>query len=244
MQTGQPRALIACLDAMDARRFAEALGRAGYEPVGAVRSFSEVLPKLRACQCELLLAEAVLPGGDGVALARSIAGAALNLYPHALLTAMPGFKLPGEGALYGLGAARIDAPPTAQAIADAVAALDERAHVLPEYRASRLRALMDRLGVPGHPGRDMLMCASALVWRDRRRLDNLRDRVYPGAGKPFGKTGPQAERAIRHVIEAAWRTGEIDEQQRIFGDTIDARRGRPTCSEMIAQLADILRWEG
>jgi hypothetical protein len=46
------------------------------------------------------------------------------------------------------------------------------------------------------------------------------------------------------VIEVAWRTGEIDEQARIFGDTIDARRGRPTCGEMIAQLADILRWEG
>ena len=50
--------------------------------------------------------------------------------------------------------------------------------------------------------------------------------------------------AICHVIDCAFRTGEIERQHRIFGDTIDARRGKPTGGEMIAQLADILRWEG
>ena len=50
--------------------------------------------------------------------------------------------------------------------------------------------------------------------------------------------------AMRHAIDVAWRTGEIEQQQAIFGDTIDARRGKPTCGEMIALLADILRWEG
>ena len=128
--------------------------------------------------------------------------------------------------------------------AEALAALEARSTRLPPARDARLQGLLDRLGVPDHPGREMLRCAVGLVWRDRSRLQNLRDRVYPDAARPLGRTGAQAERAIRHVIDAAWRTGEIDEQQRIFGDTIDARRGRPTCSEMIAQLADILRWEG
>ena len=59
-----------------------------------------------------------------------------------------------------------------------------------------------------------------------------------------GMTPAQAERAIRYVIDAAWRTGAMEEQNRIFGDTIDARRGRPPCGEMIAQLAEHLRWEG
>ena len=69
-------------------------------------------------------------------------------------------------------------------------------------------------------------------------------RVYPEAARPLGGTPAQAERAIRHVIEVAWRRGDIEAQNELFGDTIDARRGRPTCGEMIAQLADILRWEG
>ena len=127
---------------------------------------------------------------------------------------------------------------------NAVERLEMNAHRLSPRHAAKLNGLMDRLGVPEHPGRAMLGNAAALCWRDRGRLRNLRDRVYPDAAKPLGRTGAQAERAIRHVIDLAWRTGEIDEQQRILGDTIDARRGRPTCSEMIAQLADILRWEG
>lgn len=244
MQTGRKRALIACLDANDTLRYAAALSAAGYYAPGAVYSAREVLPALRAHQPQLLLAQAVLPGGDGIALSHDIAGASLNIYPHVLLTAPPGLRLPGSDDLDGLGAALIPGPVTAEAIARAVSVLEARAHLLPKDGASKLRALMDRLGVPVHPGREMLAHASALVWRDRSRLENLRDRVYPDAARPLGKTGPQAERAIRHVIEAAWRTGEIDEQQRIFGDTIDARRGRPTCGEMIAQLADILRWEG
>ena len=117
-------------------------------------------------------------------------------------------------------------------------------HALPKPRAIRLDQLLDALGIPAHPGREMLKCAAALAWRDSTRLSNLRDRIYPDAARPLGRTGAQAERAIRHVIEAAWRTGEIERQNRIFGNTIDARRGRPTCGEMIAQLADILRWEG
>ena len=109
------------------------------------------------------------------------------------------------------------------------------------------------LGSKLFPGRDITVeekieTGDAKLDRDiadgKARLQNLRDRVYPDAAKPLGRTGAQAERAIRHVIEAAWRTGEIDRQQAIFGDTVDARRGRPTCGEMIAQLADILRWEG
>lgn len=247
MQTGRERAMkamTACLNAENARRFAGALAAAGFEVVAEVFSAREVLLMLRAHRPRLLLAEAVLPGGDGVSLARDIVAASLDLYPHVLLIAPPRLALPGQGAAEALGAALLDGPLTPGGILDAVAALEARSTRLPPARDARLRGLLDRLGVPDHPGREMLARAVGLVWRDRSRLQNLRDRVYPDAAKPLGRTGAQAERAIRHVIDLAWRTGEIDEQQRIFGDTIDARRGRPTCGEMIAQLADILRWEG
>ena len=62
--------------------------------------------------------------------------------------------------------------------------------------------------------------------------------------KEFGADARHVERAIRHVIDVAWRSGEMEAQYKIFGDTIDAKRGSPTCGEMIAQIADILRWEG
>lgn len=244
MQTERKRAMIACLGADEARRMAAVLDAAGYASATAVFSAREVLPGLREHRPHLLLSAAILPGGDGVSLARDVAGASLNLYPHVLLSIPPRLRLPGLEALDALGAATLNEPLSAEAVAKAASELDARATLLPPVRDARLEKLMDRLGVPRHPGREMLKGAVALAWRDRSRLQNLRDDVYPGAARPLGKTGAQAERAIRHVIDAAWRTGEIDEQQRIFGDTIDARRGRPSCGEMIAQLADILRWEG
>ena len=187
--------------------------------------------------------ESLLPGGDAVSVARSIAGSALNLYPHMLFVPVAGMHVPGAEALEDLGAAVLTKPLSAEVIANAVEGLDSLAHRLSPERAAKLIDLMDRLGVPEHPGRAMLHNAAALCWRDRGRLQNLRDRVYPDAARPLQRTGAQAERAIRHVIDAAWRAGDIDEQHRIFGDTIDARRGKPTCGEMIAQLAEELRWE-
>ena len=44
---------------------------------------------------------------------------------------------------------------------------------------------------------------------------------------------------MRHAIDLAWRSDQVDNQYRIFADTIDARRGQPTCGEMISRLADI-----
>ena len=243
MQADRPRAVAACLPAGGGEA-ARLLGEAGFALAATAETVGEAMRRVDECQPGLLLADAVLPGGDGVALARRIDAAALNVYPCIVLLRPAGLRLPGEASLAAMNAAALDRPASAKALLDAVESLRSRAPALSGARAQRLSALMDDMGIPAHPGRDMLSAAVALAWRDRRRLHNLRDEIYPAAGRPFGRTAAQAERAIRHVIDAAWRTGEIDRQQAIFGDTIDARRGRPTCGEMIAQLADILRWEG
>jgi len=244
MQTRLRRAVVAQLPACGEDSLEKALSAAGFALAARAESAGEVPGLVEAHRPELLLADAVLPGGDGVALARQINAAALTVYPAILLMVPDGLDLPGVESLNALGAARIGMAPTARDIGDALARLSAQEGRLPPEGAARLAALLDRLGLPDHPGRDMLACAAAIAWRDRRRLDNLRDRIYPAAGRPFGKSGAQAERAIRHAIDVAWRTGEIEQQHEIFGDTIDARRGRPTCGEMIAQLADTLRWEG
>lgn len=241
MQTQRQRALMVCLEPVRAEQYREVLEAAGYEAVAT--DVGDALRLARQSPWDLLLADAILPGCDGVSLARRVAEARLTVHPHVLLARLPGLRLPMSEALPGLGAAVLDLPLTPEAVRSAAAAL-RASPALPPEKLETLQALLDRLGVPGHPGREMLTRAVAIVWRDRRRLHNLRDQVYPDAARPLGRSAAQAERAIRRVIEAAWRTGEIDEQQRIFGDTIDARRGRPTCGEMIAQLADILRWEG
>ena len=79
---------------------------------------------------------------------------------------------------------------------------------------------------------------------DSRLLRALTTRLYPSIAIEFGVERRHVERAMRHTIDEAWRSGEMEAQYRLFGDTIDAKRGSPTCGEMIARIADILRWEG
>ena len=199
---------------------------------------------MRTIQPDLVVCDAILPGMDGVAFARQARRLKLNAQPAILLLKPRGLRLPGEADLAPLGALAVEAPLTAEGLAQALDTLETLPVALPEDKAERLEALLNALGIPTHPGRECLRIAVALAWADRRRLGALKKGLYPQVARRAGLRPDQAERAIRHVIDAAWRTGQIEQQYQIFGDTIDARRGRPTSGEMIAQLAEELRWEG
>ena len=108
----------------------------------------------------------------------------------------------------------------------------------------KLDKLLDTIGIPEHDGRLYLCKAIILAYLDFRYVHSLTSRLYPDVGSIFGCTSARVERAMRYVIEQAWKLGRIDEQYKIFGGTIDAQRGKPTCGEMIAQIAGILRMEG
>ena len=223
---------------------AEVLEKAGLNVTARAASGTEGLRLLRECAPEAVLISATLPGMDGLRFAELASATPLNTRPALLILSPSGMALPGRERLSGLNAAIVPMPATPESLRNALEALRSRSPKLPRRQAARLEALLDALGVPRHPGRESLALAVALAWQDRRKLHALGDVLYPETGALCGKSAAQVERAIRHVIDAAWRDGDMVQQQRIFGDTIDARRGRPTCGEMIAQLADILRWEG
>ena len=243
MDETRKRAITAGLGP-DVEALASALSEAGFSLAGRAADGASALRLLREIQPDLAVCGAILPGMDGVALIQRARSLKLNVQPAMLLLRPRGLRLPGEDRLVALCALAVEAPLTAQALQTALDALSALPVSLPEVKAARLEALLDALGIPEHPGRACLASAVALAWADRRRLHELRNRLYPAVARQLGMQSTQAERAIRHVIDAAWRTGEIEQQHKIFGDTIDARRGKPTSGEMIAQLADILRWEG
>lgn len=219
---------------------AAALGALGYASVARARDGASALRMIAEAEPEVAVCDAVLPGMDGAALIERIRRLRLNVQPALLLLKPPGLRLPGEDALAALGARVIEPPATPERLARALEGLT---CPLPPEKAARLEALLDALGVPEHPGRECLRRAVALAWADRRTLRALRASLYPRACAETGLTPVQAERAIRHAIDVAWREGAIEQQHRVFGETIDARRGKPTCGEMIAQLAEELRWE-
>lgn len=213
-------------------------------PDAWARSAADALAMIRRDQPDVVIADAILPGMDAMALARAALRLKLNRYPDFLVLRLPGVPLFDVEDAELLGVAFADKPVTARGIAEGLAALAGQDRRLPPEKAARLDQLLDALGVPDHIGRTCLFRAITLAWLDRRRVYRQRDELCAPVGSALRLSAAQVDRAMRHAIGAAWRTGAIEHQNRIFGDTIDARRGVPTCGEMIAQLADILRWEG
>ena len=60
------------------------------------------------------------------------------------------------------------------------------------------------------------------------------------AGIPISSS---VERTIRHAIEVAWRRGDMEVLEEVFGNTVSAGKGKPTNSEFMALLTDKLRLE-
>jgi len=222
---------------------AEALASCGYALAGLAPDGPTGLELLQAMQPRLALVNAAMPCMDGVAFAKRTRALRLVVQPDILLLAPPGLRMPEPDSLPALGVVALDTPVDADRLKVALDALTKQPRALPEDKAARLKALLDALGVPRHRGRDCLYLAVTLAWHDAGRVASLKNGIYPEVARQTGLTVAQVERALRHAIDAAWRNGAIEHQHRIFGDTIDARRGKPTCGEMIAQLAEELRWE-
>ena len=221
----------------------EALADCGYALAGLAPDGATGLELLQALQPRLALVNATMPGMDGVAFARRARALSLVVQPDILLLAPRGLRLPERDSLPTLGVVALETPVDAGRLKAVLDALSKQPRALPEGKAARLKSLLDALGVPLHRGRDCLYLAVTLAWHDAGRVASLKDGIYPEVARQTGLTVAQVERALRHAIDAAWRNGAIEHQHRIFGDTIDARRGKPTCGEMIAQLAEELRWE-
>ena len=114
----------------------------------------------------------------------------------------------------------------------------------PKDMMSRITQVMHEIGVPAHiKGYAQLRYAIDLVIHNASLIDNITKELYPMVAKQFGTTASRVERAIRHAIEVAWDRGDIEVLQKYFGGTISLTRGKPTNSEFIALVADLLRME-
>lgn len=104
-----------------------------------------------------------------------------------------------------------------------------------------LEALLE-LGVPDHLiGHPHLTHAIELVVEDPFRINDITKGLYPALAKDFNSTPSRVERSIRHAIEVCWTRGDIDVLTEYFGNTVDPCKGKPTNSEFIARLANVIR---
>ena len=230
MAARERTAVVAETSAEERARLSGLLRELGYaapleaeDGLAALRLVEDRLP-------DALLISATLRPGDGVWLAQEI-------------LKRSGLFLPGRDRLTAEGAAFIERPVRRDALASALDKTDVVNRRLSEAFCQRRDELLDRLGVVGHEGRAYLQTAVGYAWMDARLARQLTTALYPLVGRRHGVSARKVEQSMRYAIELAWKRGRIDEQYTIFRGTIDAQRGKPTCGEMIAQLADILRME-
>jgi len=108
----------------------------------------------------------------------------------------------------------------------------------------RISDLLHEVGIPANiRGYQYLRAAIILVAEEAQLLNSITKILYPKIAKIHESTPTRVERAIRHAIEVAWGRGNVEALNRLFGFTVDYRRGKPTNSEFIAQVADRLRLE-
>jgi len=118
--------------------------------------------------------------------------------------------------------------------------------VLSVYSQNDLQAqitrILHRIGIPANiKGYSFLRFAIITVTKDPEAIDLVTKILYPTVAKEFQTTATRVERAMRHAIEVAWERGNIEEQQTLFGYSVQNNRGKPTNSEFIALVADNLR---
>ncbi len=104
--------------------------------------------------------------------------------------------------------------------------------------------MMLDMGVPAHLNgfrylrKSILMCID-----DMELVSSVTKLLYPEIAKSFCTTDQKVERAIRNAIEVSWERGNEETFEELFGYSYTDGKQRPTNSEYIAGIADVLMLE-
>lgn len=105
-----------------------------------------------------------------------------------------------------------------------------------------IRKALLTLGVPEHIlGHSYLVSAIHMTVEDPSAVRSITSVIYPAIAEANGTTPSRVERCMRHAIESAWDRCDVDVLTEAFGNTIRGDKGKPTVSEFIARLANIVR---
>lgn len=127
---------------------------------------------------------------------------------------------------------------------EAKAALEEKATDVPDTSGEILNEILLELGIPHHiVGYRAMVEAILAAKNDRSILDMITKRLYPHVAEKVGSTPSRVERSIRHAIEISFDRAEYETIEKYFGNTVSPRTGKPTVSEFVAMIADVVERE-
>lgn len=97
------------------------------------------------------------------------------------------------------------------------------------------------IGIPSNiSGYRYIKYAIKMVITNQEGIGSVTKLIYPEIACKFNTTPSRVERAIRHAIEVAWGRN-AESNNKLFGNTINLKVGRPTNSEFIALVSDKIR---
>ena len=102
--------------------------------------------------------------------------------------------------------------------------------------------ILVELGMPAHlMGYRYTIYAIKIAIENPNIIRAITCELYPAVAEKYGTTASRCERAIRHAIECTWDRTDIDVIVKYFGNTISITKGKPTNSEFIARMANIVK---
>lgn len=102
--------------------------------------------------------------------------------------------------------------------------------------------ILVELGMPSHViGYRYSVYAIKIAVENPDIINAITRGLYPTVAEHYGTTASRAERAIRNGIECAWDRCDVDVIEKYFGNTVSPTKGKPTNSEFIARISNIVR---
>lgn len=195
-----------------------------------------VMQLLRSCKPDLLVLDLMLPGVDGISLLREIT--AMPEHPVILVTTFfsNGFV---QASLAGMGVGYMMIKPChVPSVADRIRELIS--HRMQHSDPSQLLLAM---GIPARlRGSKYLREAIALMLADPAQ--SVTKELYPAVGAMYGVSGNRVERCIRNAVHSTWEKSDGRLWQQYFPADENNRVNRPTNSQFISRLLQIMREAG
>lgn len=234
------------------RQLADYLRRNGYEVVGEASDGEEAYKRIKACCPDVVITDLWLAKYDGCRLISEVMGSDMVSKPAFIVATSIASGVMLEEALEA-GASYcvmkpLDNRTLSQRIDKIFSSQGKQAKKGELFKEAsddietQVTKIIHRIGVPAHiKGYQYLRTAIIMSINDNDVINSVTKILYPTVAKQYNTTPSRVERAIRHAIEVAWDRGDVDTLNRYFGYTVQSSRGKPTNSEFIAIISDLLR---
>lgn len=223
---------------------ASVLRESGLYVITRRRDGKAILEAIRSEQPDVVVMDAVLPGMDAIEVLGKCK--TLEHKPSVIVTSAYENAFIERQVMENGAAYFMLKPFEIDTLGNRIISLAEQPDFAEKPREKQMEMvvtdIIHQLGVPAHiKGYHYLRMAILACIQDPSLLDSVTKQLYPAVAKEYDTTSSRVERAIRHAIEIAWDRGDLDVINSYFGYTVNNCKGKPTNSEFIALLADMLR---